>query len=94
MDQPSSDAAVVEIERSRKRVKDLECMVADVVQETHDTATLFLFTGNERLSYEPGHFISIDPHQFEALERWTRFLEDQKGRREPPHGGRERHGAA
>ena len=82
MDQPASDAAVVEIERSRKRVKDLECMVADVVQETHDTATLFLFTGNERLSYEPGHFISIDPHQFDALERWTRFLEDQKGRRE------------
>lgn len=59
-------------------------MVADVVMETHDTATLYLFTGNERLSYEPGHFISIDPHQFPALERWVHFLEDQKGRREVP----------
>jgi 3-ketosteroid 9alpha-monooxygenase subunit B len=69
---------------TRTRVKELDCMVADVVMETHDTATLYLFTGNERLSYEPGHFISIDPHQFPALERWVHFLEDQKGRREVP----------
>jgi 3-ketosteroid 9alpha-monooxygenase subunit B len=69
---------------ARTRVKELDCMVADVVMETHDTATLYLFTGNERLSYEPGHFISIDPHQFPALERWVHFLEDQKGRREVP----------
>jgi 3-ketosteroid 9alpha-monooxygenase subunit B len=79
-DQSSADVA--EIERSRRRVKELECMVSDVVVETHDTATIYLFTGNERLSYQPGHFISIDPHQFEALERWIQFLEDQKGRRE------------
>ncbi|HVO29712.1 MAG TPA: oxidoreductase, partial [bacterium] len=84
MESPASlgESAVAEIERSRRRVKELECMVSDVVMETHDTATLYLFTGNERLSYEPGHFISIDPHQFDALERWTAFLEDQKGRRE------------
>jgi 3-ketosteroid 9alpha-monooxygenase subunit B len=69
---------------TRTRVKELDCMVADVVMETHDTATLYLFTGNERLTYEPGHFISIDPHQFPALERWVHFLEDQKGRREVP----------
>jgi 3-ketosteroid 9alpha-monooxygenase subunit B len=69
---------------ARTRVKELDCMVADVVMETHDTATLYLFTGNERLSYEPGHFISIDPRQFPALERWVHFLEDQKGRREVP----------
>jgi 3-ketosteroid 9alpha-monooxygenase subunit B len=80
LDQPSAEVA--EIERSRRRVKELECMVSDVVIETHDTATLYLFTGNERLSYQPGHFISIDPHQFESLERWIQFLEDQKGRRE------------
>jgi ferredoxin-NADP reductase len=79
-DLPAADSG--EIEKSRKRVKELECMVSDVVRETHDTTTLYLFTGNERLSYEPGHFISIDPHQFESLERWIQFLEDQKGRRE------------
>ncbi|HYS79486.1 MAG TPA: oxidoreductase [Anaeromyxobacteraceae bacterium] len=68
----------------RRRIKELEAMVADVVVETHDTVTLVLFTGNERLAYEPGNFLTIDPHQFEGLERWTAYLEDLKGKREPP----------
>ena len=59
-------------------------MVADVIVETPDTTTLVLFTGNDRLEYLAGHFLTIDPHQFEALERFTSFLEDLKGRREPP----------
>ena len=59
-------------------------MVADVVVETPDTVTLVLFTGNDRLDYLPGHFLTIDPHQFEALERFTAFLEDLKGKKEPP----------
>src|SRR3954451_20914375 len=67
-----------------RRIKELEVMVADVIIETPDTATLVLFTGNDRLDYNPGHFLTIDPHQFEALERFTAFLEDLKGRREPP----------
>src|SRR3954471_2178351 len=67
-----------------RRIKELEVMVADVIIETPDTATLVLFTGNDRLGYSPGHFLTIDPHQFAALERFTAFLEDLKGRREPP----------
>ena len=59
-------------------------MVADVLVETPDTTTLVLFTGNDRLEYSAGHFLTIDPHQFEALERFTAFLEDLKGKREPP----------
>jgi len=59
-------------------------MVADVIIETPDTTTLVLFTGNDRLEYLAGHFLTIDPHQFESLERFTSFLEDLKGRREPP----------
>src|SRR5438093_10385083 len=59
-------------------------MVADVIVEAPDTTTLVLFTGNDRLEYSAGHFLTIDPHQFEALERFTAFLEDLKGRREPP----------
>ncbi len=59
-------------------------MVADVIVEAPDTTTLVLFTGNDRLEYSAGHFLTIDPHQFEALERFTSFLEDLKGRREPP----------
>ena len=59
-------------------------MVADVTEETPDTSTLVLFTGNDRLEYKAGHFLTIDPHQFEALDRFTAFLEDLKGKREPP----------
>ncbi len=59
-------------------------MVADVIIETPDTTTLVLFTGNDRLEYLAGHFLTIDPHQFESLERFTSFLEDLKGKREPP----------
>ena len=67
-----------------RRIKELEVMVADVISETPDTATLVFFTGNDRLDYSAGHFLTIDPHQFAALERFTAFLEDLKGRREPP----------
>lgn len=58
-------------------------MVADVIHETSDTTTLILFTGNERLDYKPGHFLTIDPHQFDDLERFIAFLEDLKGKKEP-----------
>lgn len=68
----------------RKRIKKIEVMVADTVRETHDTTTLILFTGNDTLDYKPGHFVTIDPHQLPALERWIAFLEDQKGKKEPP----------
>jgi len=59
-------------------------MVAEVVPETPDTTTLRLFTGNDRMEYKAGHFLTIDPHQFEALDRFASFLEDVKGKREPP----------
>ena len=67
-----------------RRIKELEVMVADVIVETPDTTTLVLFTGNDRLEYSAGHFLTIDPHQFEALERFIAFLEDLKGKKEPP----------
>lgn len=59
-------------------------MVAEAIAETPDTTTLVLFTGNDRLDYRAGHFLTIDPHQFDGLERFIAFLEDLKGRREPP----------
>ena len=70
--------------RPRRRIKQIETMVADVIQETPDTNTLLLFTGTDRLDYEAGHFLTIDPHQFEALERFSAYFEDVKGKREPP----------
>jgi len=52
--------------------------------ETPDTTTLVLFTGNDRLDYKPGHFLTIDPHQFDALDRFVAYFEDLKGKKEPP----------
>jgi ferredoxin-NADP reductase len=71
-------------QRPSRRIKQLEVMVADVIVETPDTSTLVLFTGNDRLDYRAGHFLTIDPHQFEALDRFTAFLEHLKGTPEPP----------
>src|SRR4051812_31885131 len=68
----------------RKRIRELEVMVAETIKETHDTTTLVLFTGNDHLEYLPGHFCTIDPHIFRALDRFTAFLEDQKGKKELP----------
>ena len=80
-DEPSLTNPIV---APRKRIKQLEAMVADVIVETPDTVTLSLFTGNERLEYKPGHFLTIAPHQFESLERFIAYLEDLKGKKEPP----------
>lgn len=68
----------------QKKIKELEVMVADVIEETYDTTTLVLFTGNDILTYEPGHFLTISPYQFEGLERWTAYLEHLKGKKEAP----------
>src|SRR5215208_6510828 len=76
-------AAVVDAPPTR-RIKELEVMVADAVVETPDTTTLVFFTGNDRLEYKAGHFLTIDPHQFESLQRFIAFLEDLKGKKEPP----------
>lgn len=78
-----SDAAL-ELPKQRKRIRELEVMVADTIEETHDTTTLVLFTGNDRLEYQAGHFLTIDPHQFPQLQRFTAYLEDVKGKRELP----------
>ena len=67
----------------RRRIKEMEVMVAEVKVETHDTVTLILFTGNDHLEYKAGHFLAIDPHQFEALDRFIAFFEDVKGKKEP-----------
>jgi ferredoxin-NADP reductase len=72
------------VAEKRRRIRELEVMVAQTITETHDTTTLVLFTGNDRLDYQPGHFLTIDPHQFSSLDRFTQYLEDQKGKRELP----------
>ena len=68
---------------ARPKIKELEVMVAEVVRESPEAATLVLFTGNDRLDYRPGHFVTVDPHQFPALSRFTAYFEDMKGSKEP-----------
>ncbi len=62
----------------------MEVMVAEAIPEAHDTVTLVLFTGNDKLDYQPGHFLTISPHQFPGLQRWVAYFEDLKGKKEPP----------
>jgi ferredoxin-NADP reductase len=81
---PVTENRSVAVEESRKKIKEMEVMVADAVVETPDTTTLVLFTGNDRLDYRAGHFLTLDPHQFTALGRFTAYLEDLKGKKEPP----------
>ncbi len=57
-------------------------MVAEVIPEAHDTATIVFFTGNDVLNYQPGNFLTFAPQQFPTLERWVRYLEDLKGKKE------------
>lgn len=80
----AQDPAAPPAPSPRRRIKEMEVMVAEAIVETPDTTTLVFFTGNDRLDYKAGHFLTIDPHQFEALERFIAFLEDLKGKREPP----------
>lgn len=70
--------------KKSKKIKKLEVMVAEVIRETSDTVTLNLFAGNESLDYKPGHFCTIDPHQFEGVKRWCSYLEQVKGKKEKP----------
>jgi len=82
----SADAALPPVDAAgrRRRIKELDVMVAEARPETPDTTTLVLFTGNDRLDYKAGHFLTIAPHQFDGLERFIGFLEDLKGKKEPP----------
>ena len=67
----------------REKIKELEVIVVEVIKEAPDTATIVFFTGNDLLNYQPGNFLAIAPQQFPALERWVRYLEDLKGKKEP-----------
>jgi ferredoxin-NADP reductase len=68
---------------ARPRIREFEAIVEEAVRETPDTTTLVFFTGSERMEYLAGQFLTIRPHQFPALDRFVKFFEDVKGKREP-----------
>jgi ferredoxin-NADP reductase len=91
MDDPSpASAASAETHREptvaaapRRRIATYDAHIHGVIRETRDTVTLVLATP-ARADYVAGHFLTIDPHQFEELQDLTAYLEDVKGRREKP----------
>src|SRR5689334_12305571 len=80
----ASQTLTANVVPERRCIKQVEAMIAEYIRETADTTTLVLFTGDEKVDYQAGHFLTIDPHQFEDLGRFVSFFEDLKGRREPP----------
>jgi 3-ketosteroid 9alpha-monooxygenase subunit B len=68
----------------QRGIRKMEAVVVDVVRRTHDSASIYFFLGGDYASsYKAGQFVSIDPHQFPELKRWTDFLERDKGKKEP-----------
>lgn len=68
----------------RRKVRRIEAVIAEVREETHDTASLFLDIGAEPRDYQAGQFITVDPHQFGFLEQTIAYLEELKGAKEKP----------
>ena len=65
------------------KIVEREVIVVDAVRETEDSTTLYLSEGDNQPEYKAGQFLTVDPHQFPALERWCLYLEKEKGRKEP-----------
>ena len=68
----------------RRKAREIQAVVAEVRDETHDAASLLLDIGAEERDYKAGQFITIDPHQFGFLEQVIAYLEEIKGGREKP----------
>ncbi len=69
---------------TQSRIRHIPVVVADIVQETADTVTLWLDAGDFPRDYKAGQYVSIDPHQFRAIAGYTTYFEEAKGRKEPP----------
>jgi 3-ketosteroid 9alpha-monooxygenase subunit B len=68
---------------ARAKPKEFEVVVEEVIRETPDSTTLVYAERAEPSIYEAGQFITIRPQQFAALDRFCRYFEDVKGKREP-----------
>lgn len=75
---PAPAAAAIPTRTIRK----MDAVVVDCVRRTHDATSIYFFVGDTG-PYRAGQFISIDPHQFPELARWTAYLEHLKGKKEP-----------
>lgn len=65
-----------------KKIRPLEGLITQTVQETPDTWTLHVEIAPEDRRYQAGQFLSISPHQFPELSEITAYLEHKKDRKE------------
>jgi ferredoxin-NADP reductase len=65
----------------RYKPKQFEVTVTEVVWETPDTVSL-VFDGEAIPPYRAGQFLTIDPHQFKALQGQIGYLQHLKGKKE------------
>lgn len=71
---------------AKPKIQMYDVEVAEVVQETHDTVTLYLAKTDddgEPWDYKAGQFCTVRPHEFPALGQLVTFFEEAKGKREP-----------
>ncbi len=71
------------MEGAKKKIRELEAIVQEVVVETPDTVTLVLFVGEPPHDYRAGQFVNIDVHQFKELAGLVAYFEGVKKRKEP-----------
>ena len=60
-----------------------DSVITEIITETPDTVTLVLDIGTTPI-YTAGQYLTIDPHQFVGLKSMIAYLEQLKGRKEPP----------
>jgi 3-ketosteroid 9alpha-monooxygenase subunit B len=60
-----------------------DSVITEIITETPDTKTLVLDIGTTPI-YTAGQYLTIDPHQFAGLKSMIGYLEQLKGRKEPP----------
>jgi ferredoxin-NADP reductase len=65
-----------------KKIRPLEGLITQTIQETPDTWTLHVQMPPEDRHYQAGQFLSISPHQFPELSEVIAYLEHKKGRKE------------
>jgi 3-ketosteroid 9alpha-monooxygenase subunit B len=70
--------------RPRAPLQVLELAVEQVVRETPDTVTLVLERTTPVPTWKAGQFCTVDVHQFRALRSLVAYLEQARGRKEPP----------
>jgi 3-ketosteroid 9alpha-monooxygenase subunit B len=66
------------------RLVTFDTIVREVVVETADTVTLVLEATSAFPAWRAGQYLSIDVHQFVSLRSFIGYLEQAKGRKEPP----------